>query len=90
MRRQNLPKVAFVPGMVFENPAQEALRRFFSEMHLRNMEAPIRIAETLKSVDLAWWPEFLLHNAREQSEIDSFTASLQALNLAILEEESLA
>lgn len=52
-----------------------------------SMELTVPIEELLKSVDLAWWPEFLLHNAREQSEVDSFTASLHNLALALCEED---
>ena len=48
------------------------------------MEVTVPIDDMLKRVDLAWWPEFLLHNARDQREVDSFTLSLYNLALALV------
>lgn len=35
------------------------------------MATPVRISEFLKGIDLVWWPEFLLHHAREEGGIDT-------------------
>jgi hypothetical protein len=44
------------------------------------MEAMMPVRELLKSVDLVWWPEFLLNHLRETADADTLTASLADLS----------
>jgi hypothetical protein len=54
------------------------------------MEATVPIGEILKSVDLAWWPEFLLHDMRYKKDAGASGASLQRVARALSDEESMA
>ena len=53
------------------------------------MERMMSVGEFVKGIDLAWWPEFLLHYQRENAQARSFTGSLVHVAGSSHEEDSL-